>query len=395
MRKTETFWAAFFAAGLVLLLASGCEPSASEPDGLDSLTVRVMTFNIEDVRGSDLDVGEQPRLARITAVVDSMRPDVLILNEIAYDSLGVTAQRFADRYLAGAYTAYMPPVNTGFASGLDLDNNGEAVTTYPPPPPAGPDGAPAQQTPEGRAYGNDAFGFGTFPGQYGMALLVREGFAIDSTGIRSFQTLPWSAMPDALRPMDPESGEFWYDDDEWPRFRLSSKTHVDVPVRLTNGSTLHLVLAHPTPPAFDGAEARNKRRNHDEIRLLADYLNGEAYIVDDAGQIGGIPQDARFLIAGDLNADPDEGSSIDDPIGRYLLSHPRVQGDFVPEASPERIASWPDLDPDDTAGWGLRVDYVLPSTGLRIDAGGVYRPASPEEPAISDHFPVWVDVVVP
>ncbi|MEM6337936.1 MAG: hypothetical protein AAF752_15295, partial [Bacteroidota bacterium] len=105
MRKTETFWAAFFAAGLVLLLASGCEPSASEPDGLDSLTVRVMTFNIEDVRGSDLDVGEQPRLARITAVVDSMRPDVLILNEIAYDSLGVTAQRFADRYLAGAYTA--------------------------------------------------------------------------------------------------------------------------------------------------------------------------------------------------------------------------------------------------------------------------------------------------
>ena len=52
---------------------------------------------------------------------------------------------------------------------------------------------------------------------------------------------------------------------------LSSKSHWDVPVRIGN-VTLHLLASHPTPPAFDGAEDRNGRRNHDEIRFWSDYL---------------------------------------------------------------------------------------------------------------------------
>jgi hypothetical protein len=54
-----------------------------------------------------------------------------------------------------------------------------------------------------------------------------------------------------------------------------------------------MLLHHPTPPAFDGPERRNVMRNHDEIRLWADYVGcsgaeGAAYLYDDAGAAGGI-----------------------------------------------------------------------------------------------------------
>jgi hypothetical protein len=54
-----------------------------------------------------------------------------------------------------------------------------------------------------------------------------------------------------------------------------------------------MLLHHPTPPAFDGPERRNVMRNHDEIRLWADYVGcggteGAAYLYDDAGTSGGI-----------------------------------------------------------------------------------------------------------
>ena len=43
----------------------------------------------------------------------------------------------------------------------------------------------------------------------------------------------------------------------------------------------------------------------------------------------------------------------------------------------------PDLDPDDTARWGLRVDYVLPSDNLEVLGGEVVRPTDPDAPAAS------------
>ncbi|MGV2338699.1 MAG UNVERIFIED_CONTAM: endonuclease/exonuclease/phosphatase family protein [Planctomycetaceae bacterium] len=94
-------------------------------------------------------------------------------------------------------------------------------------------------------------------------------------------------------------------------FRLSSKSHWDVPVEIGN-HVLHVLASHPTPPAFDGAEDRNGRRNHDEIRLWHDYLTPEAssWIQDDSGKSGGLPADASFVILGDLNADPIDGGSV-------------------------------------------------------------------------------------
>ncbi len=396
-------------SGLVIVLAlilSGCEAPEVE-------TVRFATINIEDIRTDDLRNFQHPRLIAIAAQIQELAPDVVLINEIAYDQSGVpgyiegespglNGERLAANFLSRPhgphpgieYIAFMAPSNTGINSGYDLNHNGQTVTTYPEPPSAAPDGTPAAQTPAGRAYGDDSWGFGTFPGQYGMALLVRADRVELLTGqARTFRRYPWAGLQDARRPVDPETDEFWYDDEVWSRFPLSSKSHWDIPVRLSDGRVVHVLASHPTPAAFDGDEQRNKLRNHDEIRFWGAYIDDAPYMMDDTETRGGLPAGAEFVIMGDLNADPDEGSSIDDPIGTWLLSNARVNGEYVPLADEAGVAGYPDLDADDTARWGLRVDYVLPSIGLRVHDGGIYRPAV-DAAVTSDHFPVWIDVVL-
>ena len=152
-----------------------------------------------------------------------------------------------------------------------------------------------------------------------------------------------------------------------------------------------MLISHPTPPAFDGPEERNKKRNHDEIRLIRAIIDDADFLVDDEGQPGGLPADEPFIVMGDLNADPDEGSTIDNPVKDFLLDDIRIRGDYVPVADSAGVASYAALDPDDTSRFGLRVDYVLPSKHLRPVGGGIIRPAPSRAP--SDHFPVFVDVV--
>jgi len=388
---------------------TGCFPAADEAGD----AIRVMTYNIEDVRTADLQTPDNPRLRKAAAVIQHLRPDILLINEMTYDypggpsvpadaAPGQNGQRFVERFLSTAqadslvpirYAPFMAPVNTGLASGFDLNNDGDTVTAYPTPAPPQSNGAPVPQTPAGRAYGNDAWGFGVFPGQYGMALFVREGLTILRDSVRTFQRFRWSAMPDALRPVDPGTEAPWYSEAEWARMRLSSKSHWDVPVRLPDGRVVHVLASHPTPPGFDGEEDRNGRRNHDEIRFWADYLSQRPYIVDDNTRPGGLPDSALFVVMGDQNADPDEGDTVQQSI-RQLLDHERVQDTVVPTASPHGQAAYPDLDPDDTAAWGLRVDYVLPATNLDVLASGVWRPVGADTigVSVSDHFPVWIDL---
>ncbi len=123
---------------------------------------------------------------------------------------------------------------------------------------------------------------------------------------------------------------------------------------------------------------------------------GADYIVSDSGQVGGLQPDAHFVLLGDMNADPDEGNTYENPIGKWLLNHPRVNGSFVPLPDSSAIAR-PELSDDDTAEWGMRVDYVLPSVSLEVLGGGIRRPTAADTAfvQVSDHFPVWLDVVVP
>ena len=394
--------------GLFGLIGCGGSPSESpEP-------IRVMTYNIEDIRTDDLRRTDHARMQRAAAIIQRLQPDILLIQEMTYDEPGApgyrdgepegqNARRFAENYLAIpqeeslegiSFQAFMAPTNTGEASGYDLNRDGNVVTTVPDIPQAPSDTEPPPQNDEGRAYGEDAWGFGTFPGQYAMALFVRDGLSIQHDQVRTFRLFTWSDMPGARRPTDPETGLPWYEDDVWAEFRLSSKSHWDVPVTLPNGSVLHVLASHPTPPAFDGPENRNKLRNYDEIRFWADYIDGAPYIYDDSTQTGGLPSGAPFVIMGDQNADPQGGSSLDGAI-EQILNHMRVN-DTQPVASEEGIQAFPDLDPAHTAEWGRRVDYVLPSRALDVEDSGVWRPLDRDTAGwASDHFPVWVDLYPP
>lgn len=375
-------------------------PVAADPG---SIRLRVATFNASLFGNEPGELAERLRgrrdeqIQRVAAVIQTVRPDVLLINEFDYDTSDRSREDFLFNYLMRRQDGrqgiryrfhYTAMVNTGVPSGFDLNRDGRVE---------GP---------------GDAWGFGRFPGQYGMLVLSR--YPISQRQLRTFRLFRWKDMPGALLPIH-ESGQAWYSDTMLRNFPLSSKSHWDVPI-WTPAGIVHLIAAHPTPPVFDGPERRNARRNHDEIRLIADYVSGDsersAYLYDDAGGRGGLPADALFVIAGDLNADPNDGDSHPGAI-QQLLEHPRIQSSPVP-ASEGGVESAHRLGGSnlghrgnpahDTAVFSdppgnLRVDYVLPSTGLRVVDAGVFWPLSTEPGAdlldASDHRLVWVDLEIP
>lgn len=387
------------AATALAALLGACQSTPPAP-GAAAVSLRVATFNTSlystEAGGlvARLEAGDE-RARKIAAVVQRQRPDVLLLNEFDYDPAGRAADLFARDYLgvgqfgeqAIAYPyRYLAPVNTGVPSGLDLDRNGVVAT-------------------EGRERGNDAWGYGLHPGQYGM--LVLSMHPIDAGSARTFQRLRWSAMPGAMAPMDPATGEPWYTPEVWSQLRLSSKSHWDLPVRTPLG-TVHLLAAHPTPPVFDGPERRNAARNHDEIRLWAEYVSegDKPWLCDDEGRCGGLPAGERFVIVGDYNADPADGGSLPGTI-QQLLEHPRVLRHATPRSEGALAAAdgpgnagHRSSPAHDTAQFGrngnYRVDYVLPSVGFTVQGGGVFWPA-PGQPGAewldaTDHHLVWLDL---
>ncbi|MDY7024044.1 MAG: endonuclease/exonuclease/phosphatase family protein, partial [Cyanobacteriota bacterium] len=267
-----------------------------------------------------------------------------------------------------------------------------------------------------RPYGNDALGFGNFPGQFGMVFLSK--FPIDTDNIRTFQNFLWQDMPDALLPDDPNTPEpnDWYSAEELAILPLSSKSHWDIPVEV-DGEIIHVLASHPTPPTFDGEEDRNGRRNHDEIRFWADYVTpGEGdYITDDNATTGGIEPGLAFVIMGDQNADPFDGDSTDDAI-LQLIDNENIQGsatdvNITPDSEGGIAAAEsqgganedhegnPAFDTEDFGDenpGNLRVDYVLPSNNLNIDEAEVFWPLPETEEAelveASDHRLVYTDL---
>lgn len=405
------------ALALLMLLASGGSPAmatTAEMQANSAKIIRVATFNVSMEGGNYVKSGvtpsghelpaalsnsDHPQIANIAEIIQRVRPDVLLLNEFDYHpdpERGVLP--FLERYLkqpqAGTEPIdypyfYQGPVNTGVDSGMDLDRDGKAS-----------------------GVGNDAFGFGLYPGQYGMLLLSR--FPIDLSAVRTFQLFLWKDMPDNLMAdMRDENGELWYPPAVQEKLRLSSKSHWDVPVQV-NGSTLHILASHPTPPVFDGPEDRNGRRNHDEIRFWTDYLasrkntpdtadgnyRGSDYIYDDQGGRGGL-RGERFVIVGDLNASMEEGDARREGIAD-LLGHPRVRRGLIPSSDGGRAnrADSP-LSPTHTASWGMRADYVIPGkAGWKLRDAGIFWP-TPADPlfrlvrkrrASSDHRLVWMDL---
>lgn len=385
-----------FLTGAVALALSLSTVPAAVADPIDQ--IRFATFNASLNRFSagalladleKLNSGEPvPQAEAVLKIIAINDPDVLLINEFDFDP--EAGALFAD--LAGYPYHYIAPSNTGIASGFDLDNNGTV-------------GGP-----------NDAFGFGLFPGQFGMLVLSR--YPIVSA--RTFQNFLWKDMPGAMLPDNPATTDpaDWYSTDELEVFRLSSKSHWDLTID-TPGKNIHFLVSHPTPPVFDGPEDRDGTRNHDEIRFWADYVSGGSvarYIYDDQGRQGGLPGGQAFVIAGDLNSDPFDGDSVPGST-QQLLDHYRVNALVTPSSAGAVEQStlqgganlthlgdpaFDTADFSDFAPGNLRADYVLPSTDFEILDAAVFWPLIADEENFalvgtfpfpsSDHRLVWIDI---
>ena len=355
---------------------------------------------------------------QVAETLQRVRPDIVLINEFDVDPSNPSSATsalvlFRTKYLEVSQNGQAPLIypysyaaisNTGVVTGAssvqtgDFDNNNSVVSSY----------VAGASTTTKNNFGNDCFGFGWFPGQY--SFVVYSKWPILTTAIRSFRLFKWRDMPGHVMPPG------YYTAEEQGIFRLSSKNHVDLPIELKTGHVLHLLASHPTPPSFDTAEDRNGRRNHDEIRLWADYINDASYLYDDAGVSGGLAADQRFIVLGDLNADPLDGDSYDHAINQ-LLTHPRVNASVIPTSpgGPQQTSLPPNgksilhmgnpaFDTSDFGEFGtspgnLRVDHVLGSKpGLAPLTGAVFWPLNtdPTFPLVSasDHRLVRMDFTV-
>lgn len=396
-------------------------------------TVRVATFNtafsdavnrVEFAQRDEL-AGENFERAKVAAeIIQRTKPDIVFLNEFDHvwtdndtwdgETTKQMLENFKTTYLEVSQAdglepivypfIFVAPCNTGVQSGFDLSKNGEVGD------------------------GGDAYGFGDFPGAFSMAFLSK--YPILEEDVRTFQYFLWKDMPDALLPPDPNDVDgdgntaSYYTEEELEVFRLSSKSHWDIPVNV-DGETVHILGSHPTPPVFDDGTASgeypstevadwNGLRNHDEIRFWADYIDPSkgSYIYDDeewltAGSVtpaspsGGLAANERFVIVGDQNADPIDGDSTYNPI-LLLLDNPLVDTSSVPESqgAAEQVADGQVNPEQKTSTFNLRVDYALPSSsGLELNQAFMFWPELTDIEAYliaSDHFLVGVDIdIVP
>ena len=329
------------------------------------------TYNAELTRSGpglllrDIASGEDAQVAAVVAVIAALDADVLLLTAIDYDLGQAALTALADRLAAAGagypYRLALRP-NTGVATGLDLDGNGQLGDA------------------------RDAQGYGRFAGEAGMAVLSR--LPILAGDARDFSGLLWKDLPRALLP-----------EAERPEVlalqRLSTSGHWEVPIAVAPGRTLRLLGWYATPPVFDGPEDRNGRRNHDETAFWLRLL---------AGELAQTPPESPFVILGQSNLDAADGEGRPDAM-LALLSHPALQ-DPAPRGTSGRKEPGHKGDPAlDTALYGegiggLRVEVVLPSIDLKIAASGVMWPPQGEAmaatlAAASRHRPVWVEITLP
>ena len=270
-------------------------------------------------------LNETPEIVQVSARIEALAADVLLLTDIDYD-LDLRALSALNDRLSTPYPhifALRP--NSGMQTGFDADQNGRF----------------------GEA--RDAMGYGRFSGDGGMAIL--SNFPIGT--VTDYSHALWADLPQTLMANDdPLRGVQ----------RLSSVGHWQVQI-LTPNRPLTLLAFSATPPVFDGPEDRNGRRNADEIRFWRNVLDGD---------FGPPPDD--FVILGIANLDPNQGEGRREAI-ISLLSDPQIQ-DPLPN---QPTAYWPD-----PIG-ALRVDYVLPSATLTIQNAGIEEtPIGPHRPVWVD-----------
>jgi endonuclease/exonuclease/phosphatase family metal-dependent hydrolase len=371
-----------------------------------SRRLRVAQFNIQELTTSKLtDVdrhgcGLSRQLQATAQIIQEIRPDILSINEIDHDyhheqrGLELNLRRYLLAYLNQGDNPinfehlFAAPCNTGILSGYDLNKDGYTSTL----------------DDEGtHDYALDCWGYGHYPGHFAMGLM--SNVPIHQEAIRTFQNFRW---------IDLDGHHFPYDG--YPEgvdqvMRLSSKSHWDVPLSV-DGQAVHLLMSHPTPRGFYEGRERIRPRNFDEVKFWAEYLNNNPNLYDDAGQKGGLPDDAPCILIGDQNADADSQQEIDfDGLMsmQQLTRHPRLLDTGASITSKGGLnghdAGPPHFYERHTIchpEGSVRFDYILPSTEFKVLSGGVYWPSEKDDPEgarradlASDHRLIWLDIELP
>jgi hypothetical protein len=363
------------AGGLIRAALSAALLWPAQAAGAETLRVAVWGADLSrDGPGlllRDILTGDDPQVEAAVRVIAALRPDILLLTSFDWDHDGVALAAFAQA-LAAAGADYphrfAPPSNAGLGTAMDLDGDGRA----------------------GGA--RDAQGYGRFAGDGAMALLSRWPLG----EARDLSALRWRDLPGARLPVHGDGAPFPSEEAQAVQ-RLSTTGHWVVPVEAPGGTVTVLAWA-ATAPVFDGPEDRNGLRAGDEAALWLRVLDGDL----------GPPPEGAFVLMGLANLDPEDGEGPRGAIAA-LLADPRLR-----DPRPASRGGVADGDAGqagdpalDTADWGaaaeggpgnLRVSYVLPSAGWRVERAGVLwplpgEPLAEEVAAVGPHRPVWVDVV--
>lgn len=381
-------------AGEVQTAKSANDETAPVLEESDDDSLRVATFDANLSRSApgdlleDLSAPGAEDATEVAKVIQQVRPDVLVLTGIDVDAGDDLVDAFNTNYLAVGSDqnsgmtypySYTAPSNAGVESGADLDRNGTI-------------GGPG-----------DALGYGDFPGQSSM--IVYSKYPIDTDQIRDFTSLSWSKMPDNQIPDE-------VTDLERNILPMSSVSHWDIPVDV-DGQTVHL-LASSAADASEGTH--DDARNHDQIRFWQDYLDQDSeYIIDHRGNRGPLDEDAQFIIAGSLKADPDgngpadptaitsllESDAIVDPEPAHTLVSDSVSSASLPSDSSSPLHTAPDPSSNSE---NYRADYVLPSSDMTVTGAGTleteaenrdnYRGFFGMRPNDSANHIVWADTAI-
>ena len=291
----------------------------------------------------DLSSGRSEQAEAALRVIARLDADVILLGDVDWDAggagLAALRARLAEMGAAYAHAIARKP-NAGEPSGADLDGNGRL----------------------GEA--RDALGYGRFTGDSGIALLSR----LPLGPVADHSSVPWNAgnlVPEGVT--------------------LPVATVAQWVVPLGDTGITIVTLAAGTP-VFDGPEDRNGRRNAAELALA----HGLARIEE------------RPVLVGRANVDPVDGDGRRAAM-RALLDDPSLQ-DVEPRGEGGGGADHGGDPALDTAAWDgpgpLRVDYVMPSSTLRVVASGVVWPPLGDPflstvEAAGTGRAVWVDLALP
>ena len=148
---------------------------------------------------------------------------------------------------------------------------------------------PQQRHGHRSAGGDDAFGFGAFEGQFGMAVLSSTRSPPTRAHVPALPLEGHARRAAARRPGHRGARRLVL-----PRGARGVPPVEQVALgrpRAGRRHTVHVLASHPTPPTFDGAEDRNgtpQPRRDPLLGRLRPARRAGRYIYDDAGRRGGL-----------------------------------------------------------------------------------------------------------